>query len=833
MRILTTLTLLAIALCISAQTIDAEKAKQNAEAFLISNLNIQGAKSDAMASNNLTLVYTSKTDEVVCFYAFNNSNGGFVIASGDEVAEPILAYCEQGSFDLDKAPDNFKWWLHQYERQIAFAKANSSKIHKLASYDAHASASRQSVDVLCQTQWDQESPFYNQCPKSKSKYCLTGCVATAMAQVMKYWEWPVTGTGSHTYTDTYYSGKTITRTFSDHTYDWENMLTKYSSTASSVQKEAVATLMADCGGAVEMQYDPEGSGAWTENLSYCFVNYFGYDKGVKHLYRDYFTDSEWDSICYNELINKRPIMYGGSAEGGGHSFLCDGYNATNNTYHFNWGWSGEYDGYCKLSAVKPYSAMDFSYYQDIIVGVQPAKSGSVTPINVIASYGNIAYTEKSSGDYTTYTVNFGKTDGYDNYIYTDSYIDFDALFTIMYENKSTGERIFADVKDMSANKYAFKNIYPLQADEEGYATLDGYTSITINDVKVPNLKAGTWRVKVVYKNYTDKDKKELSLWNELRTYTDCKNYKEIVIENTIAAPEVLDATDISSTGFTANWKSIANATSYTLELTEKEQGSTEPQTLMAETFSKCTYSDKTKDTDIGSSLDTYLDNKGWSGKKIFSDSKRVKVGSSKAGWSLVSPVMTVEGPSDVTISVEETKYDEKTYDIIVEDSKGNTIASKTVSVSSSIDTMLVKGVSGDFTVTLTSVSSKSRVYISNISIVAGGGVKRTLKEYTNINDTSYVVTGLSVDKDYSYRVKGITPEGDSQWSASKIVVKSAVLLGDANNDGTVDVADITAIASHILGKTPEQWNATNADANQDKTIDVADITATADVILKQ
>ena len=191
--------LMAAPIIVSAQSISVETAKQRAQTFLSEN-NIGNARiKKSSATPELTLSHISQPNGELHYYAFNNTNGGFVIVSGNDATEEILGYSDHGSFDADNMSPNFRYWMEQYDRQIAFAIAQGKSLKPKQSVKA---ASRENIDILVATRWDQESPYYNFCPKKSGKRCLTGCVATAMAQVMKTHNWPVTGTGSHTYKDT-------------------------------------------------------------------------------------------------------------------------------------------------------------------------------------------------------------------------------------------------------------------------------------------------------------------------------------------------------------------------------------------------------------------------------------------------------------------------------------------------------------------------------------------------------------------------------------------------------------------------------------------------------
>ena len=187
--------------------------------------------------------------------------------------------------------------------------------------------------------WNQDSPYNNLCPIiniSTSKRAVTGCVATGMAQVMKYYQWPVTGTGSNSYT-TSTKHIPLSLNFSQTTFDWANMTETYNGSSSAAQKNAVATLMYNCGVSVNMDY-AESSGAASTASAKALVNKFGYNPNIQHIDRRYYTRDEWKSIIKDELSAARPVLYGGDDGTSGHFFVCDGYD-NNDFFHFNWGWA--------------------------------------------------------------------------------------------------------------------------------------------------------------------------------------------------------------------------------------------------------------------------------------------------------------------------------------------------------------------------------------------------------------------------------------------------------------------------------------------------------------
>ena len=328
------------------------------------------------SSTDLNLAYTSKSEAKTCFYVFNvGEDNGFVIAGGDEAALEILGYCDHGSFDYDTANPAFKWWLDQYTEQIAHADASTSSPRKAKAQTAE----RNSIEPLIKTKWYQSYPYNSEIPGNESnrnRY-YTGCVATSMAQVMKYWEHPKQGTGSHSYVINDHSGdsRSYEANFGATTYDWGNMIEKYSIGSQEVnyteeEAKAVGTLMYHAGVSVDMRYTTDQCWAYPHAIPPALINYFGYDKSISNELRKYYSDEAWSDIIYNELNEHRPVLYGG----GGHSFICDGYDAENDMFSFNWGWNGGDDGYYALNGSTFSSFLTSGAH--IQLNVKPAVEGS-------------------------------------------------------------------------------------------------------------------------------------------------------------------------------------------------------------------------------------------------------------------------------------------------------------------------------------------------------------------------------------------------------------------------------------------------------------------------
>ena len=320
------------------------------------------------------------------FYIFNGTDGGWVIVSADDVATPILGYNDKGRINPDNLPGNFEYWMGGYDQIITSARAEKQRatsdvkaLWKTAGFRTKAGA----TVVLETPDWDQESPYNDQCPtvteNGKKNRAVTGCVATAISEVIRYWQWPEHGTGTiggYSYRSDYNQNVTIdSYSIDDHVYDYTLMPMKYNGSEIAAQKSAVAQLMHDCGVMVEAMYNyGTGTGAYSENIANALINHMSYAPTAQLIYRAAYTDAEWTKIIEKEIDAGRPILYGGNdPKNGGHQFVCDGYD-TRDYIRINWGWSGDGNGFFTLTLKIP-GKYTFSDSQDMVIGVEPNKTG--------------------------------------------------------------------------------------------------------------------------------------------------------------------------------------------------------------------------------------------------------------------------------------------------------------------------------------------------------------------------------------------------------------------------------------------------------------------------
>ena len=370
MRRFITLTLLA-AICISvaAKPIDRQTAQIAGTHFL-------QKKGLIKATDTLTFYCPQGHEETLkSYYVFNHGDIGFVIVSADSRCTPIIGYSMNGSFDFDRLPANLKGWLEgcaeDIQRGIRADAPENKEMQELwnglANGDFTPSPSPKSDEYLLTSTWEQGSGYNNYCPVQDGVHVVVGCVATAMAQIIRYHEYPTRGFGHKSYIHSTYGQQAVD--FDTTDYDYSLMPDRiYRSTPAS-QKDMVSRLCWHCGVVVNMNYqNPEhtsGSGAYTNNVPEGLMH-FGYTEAVCYSRNTLNNDSKWRKMIRAEIDNLRPIEYSGYGDGGGHAFVLDGYN-DNNQYHFNWGWGGYCDGFYALTTM-----VGFTGSHEMVVNIKPS-----------------------------------------------------------------------------------------------------------------------------------------------------------------------------------------------------------------------------------------------------------------------------------------------------------------------------------------------------------------------------------------------------------------------------------------------------------------------------
>jgi hypothetical protein len=411
------------------------------------------------------------------YYVFAQGENGFVIVSGDDTFKPLIAISDNGRFEPDNHSPAWKYWMSLVEKAILRAIEEGKPSEAVAEeWNAYLQGKTptqkegaSSVAALVKTQWAQGSPYNALCPS----YSATGCVATAMAQIMKFHQYPVRGTGS---SPSYYT--TTRRTFVpsvDFTaspYQWDYMLTKHTASTNSAYNEAVARLMYHCGVSIKMDYTPNESGAQTLDVPKAMINYFGYDASQQVYFRDDYFDDEWIELLKTELNAGRPMLYRGESYQGAHAFICDGFD-TYNRFHFNFGWGGYDDGFYYIDNI------DYYNHNFMLAGIKPNAGGTAQPNLTLCNDPEFSCVRTSSNTLTVNVdiANFGLG-------------TFTGIVGIMLTDFGT------NIGNRYSDVWGITTIRPLQyeEDEEWYYY---YISIKNATLSTSNLKDGKYQV-VVY-----------------------------------------------------------------------------------------------------------------------------------------------------------------------------------------------------------------------------------------------------------------------------------------------------------------------------------------------
>lgn len=391
-----------------AKQVDVNSAQEVASNFLYNKIKFRNA-----STPSLNLVYTAKSDshlrstaDQIYYYVFNiGDNNGFIIVSADDINVPVIGYSKEGSYDTKNLPDNFVSWMKGVELGMADAISKGMEPSEAVRSEWNGYYSRSvspgnpgggdpgggtegSGDYLIKTKWNQDYPYNLSIPYrvNGNQRPVTGCVGIAMAQIMKYYEYPLSGREQ---TDKYLLDvPTWTWAASvnlpEYTYDWENMLNEYSrnevSTDTQIQKDAVSLLMYHVGASIETKWGIISTSSCLNAMRSLNRN-FNYDEDIFYVNRELYSDDDWSNLLKNEINNKRPVLYAGWESGVsiGHVFICDGYDE-NGLFHFNWGWGGYLDGYYCVNA-----PLGYKLDNNVIANIKPENNIEESPEHILTS----------------------------------------------------------------------------------------------------------------------------------------------------------------------------------------------------------------------------------------------------------------------------------------------------------------------------------------------------------------------------------------------------------------------------------------------------------------
>ena len=398
----------------SARPVDVETAKQAGRQFATSFINTRQL--------DLQLVYTGTSQRgEVCFYVFDVNKEGFVIISADDRFRPVVGYSDEGVFETDNPSPELMFYLDKIidartspeavlpdDAQEEWKDLLSGK--RLASKNGGKEAR-----YLCKTKWNQDAPYNLYAPEANGGpggRCYAGCVATAMSQVMKFWDYPAQGTGSHGY---YSSYGYLSANYGATTYEWDIMPNRLGSSATQEQREAVALLMYHCGVSVNMAYSPTGSGAFSDDVPGAIYQYFSYTNQTEHGYRNDYTLTRWKNKLKQQFDYGWPVYYLGYSSTGGHAFVCDGYD-DNDLFHYNWGWGGSSDGWFVIDEINyaNWASAIFNFVPQHVYQYMPASPDDFT----VESLGDTDFSAVLSWTNPTQTIHGNNLTSLDQVVLT-------------------------------------------------------------------------------------------------------------------------------------------------------------------------------------------------------------------------------------------------------------------------------------------------------------------------------------------------------------------------------------------------------------------------------
>ena len=797
-RILIYVALVFAAIQLAAAPVSPTFAQHKAQAFVQQHL--YGGVLRAPISGQLQLAHAemnSKMLDRAVYYIFNTSNG-YVIVSGDDRAEEILGYGD-GPIDINNIPCNMRAWLNTYKEQIEYLQAHEGMQVETPSMMA-PSLRTASVPPLLTALWDQEAPYWNQC-KFNGTQCLTGCPATSAAMVFYYWKYPdyeTPAVPSYKFSmSSGWSSSSVTApALPPVTFDWDNMLDVYNSGYTSAQANAVATLMRYVGQAEHMEYGSGGSGIDADSVSLIVDAFklFGYDEETVRLVKKttaysggttVYTDAEWAAIIQEELSEERPIVFcaiAGGYFGGGHAFNVDGYDATTNKYHINFGWSGTSNNYYALNAFNG-SGSTYNQYQQMVIGIQP-------PVTTPRLKAN-----KSELEFECFKNNTAT-----------------ATFTL------TGRNLEDNVT-LALN------------DENGVFSMDMGTLTPDEDGKLVQTVTVTYAPQTEGQ-YTGTITCSTAGVEDFVISLNAKSEYELY--RPIMQP--VDMNTVTATSFRADWTDntpAENVASYSLEVRVKPD-----VTLLTE----ADWSDVPTDaTNHASDAQNYMP-EGWTftGSHLYLDGGFISANRN----CVINPNCDLMGYNVVSIIITAKAYSRgsnTTLDVSTDMGTRTLMLAREVQ---SYLVVLEVGTHGyvKFTTGYYPEIQSIKIYggeITDMEPFTLNAPALNDNDYMLIEgitpDKFYTVTGLQPGTPYLYRVMSNYVNGtQSSWSNTKevLLLDQQIVKGDVDGNGTMTVTDVTLLIDALLN---ENWSGINLDAadyDGNGLVDIADATQMINFLLE-
>ena len=770
-----------------------ERAAQAAAYSFLTNMSTNG-KMMAPAQGSLKLAHVEMNTEsptTPVYYIFN-ADRGFVIVAGDDRARQILAYGDR-PLDVKRMPENMKNWLNTYKRQMMFLQANPDLEVEVPNINGKSGAI--TIPPMLTAMWDQLEPYWNHCPVIGGTPCYTGCPATSLSMVFYYWKYPVEPTPE---VPAFNYGLSLP-TLPSITFDWDNMLDEYiEGEYTDEQADAVAWLMRYIGQEEHMNYSTDGSGAQGSDILRA-VKFFGYDEEADLLLKSLadnfgnemqqiYTDDEWAAMLQHELFEGRPVVYcafdyNDQRGWSGHAFNVDGYTATTNTYHINWGWSGIGNGDFALNAFS-YKSYSFNIEQQMIVGIHP-------PI-------------------TTPTINVSS-----RHINMEAYVDQNSTASFIVKGKFLVDDVALTLDDPSGS---------FSLDATSVALNDVDSGMVVNVTYAP-LASGNHTATIILSSPEAEDV-AISLNGDavLDVYT----------------PVMLDADSayIGLTQFLAEWTDETTGKyveSYTLEV------NTKPGFTL---ISELDWSDIVEDFSNFADYPQELIPEGWTftGNGLWCENGGISINNKSA---LTSQVYDLSGYERVTVVVTaKSSMSQSASKFVVStaagqqeiSAPGGTPFTSYVAVidCNEVDQVTIAGKSG-FPIfqNIKVYAGENDLLMMHAPATEDGDADYRL--ITGITGKNYMVTGLSAAGSFYYRVKANYIDGTkSYWSKSRYVVLTGsghdYPRGDVNQDGKLNIQDVTELINYLLSGDGDVFDIC-ADVDANGVVNISDVTALINILL--
>lgn len=760
-----------------AAPVDAVTAQATAKRYLQASARRGHA---APAAIDVKLVLTEKNQvntNQAAYYIFNTSDS-YVIVSGDDRAREVLAHGDR-PLDINNIPCNMQLWLEGYRKQIEFLQAHPDYVVDNGTPN-RTPITGESVDPLLSAMWDQGEPYNRECPMSGTSLAVTGCGATSLAMIFHYWKFPTEPTPSVPGYTTQSESITL-ETLPPTTFDWDNMLDRYRGGYNDTQASAVAHLMRYIGQSERMDYSSSSSGTGSYDI-WQTIRRFGYDPDAMLLSKDSwwgdenYDDEEWGMLIQEELLSHRPVlMCAYTPTWSGHAFNIDGYDASDDTYHINWGWSGTGNANYALNAFRGGGEV-FNINQQIFIGIEPP--ATVPTIKARASR-----------------------------LRTTAYVD--SVATADFTVKGT-----LLTSDVTLTLNDENGVFAINTDHISQQSLKNGMRVTVT---YQSSAVGTHHATITLSSEGAEDKVVTLIG-------------QCILET--HEPVMLAASDIDASSFIINWEDITpshNVVSYNLEVARVPFY----ELRLNETFDATEYSG-TSTTDCSSQLDEFTTNPGWTGSKVYRSNSDVLLGTSKSkGW-LQTPALDMYGnDGHVTVKVRAKSSGSDTSSPL-KISCGDADTLIYVNNEDGEYCVMLPCPANNTPMVKLSTAVGKRVVISSFQAYAGDDYtpidlsKATYIE--GITGNAYQISDLQPGC-YAMRVQTLYTDGAlSPWS-NRMRAMIAWKRGDVNHDNEITVADINMVINNIINGANSPSVLAVSDVNGDGEITVSDVNMIIDRIL--